>query len=321
MPPRSLDSPAPPPLVRSALRALGERQPVACGIALIVIGSAFFASMHGAVRFVSATVHPFEIAFFRNVFGFLVFTPMLARSGLMLLHTRRLGAHVGRGAINSCSMLAWFTALSLIPLADATALAMTGPLFVTMGAMFFLGETVRARRWIALGIGAAGTLVIIRPGFEEVGLGTLLVLFTALSVSGSKLIAKSLTRTDPTVTIVAYLTLTMMPITLVAALLVWRWPSLADLAWLAAIGVLGSGGHLCFIKAYTFADVSAVEPITFTRLIWAALIGYLVFAELPDSWVWIGGGMIVAATSYIAHREAAARHTAALHTNERHTES
>ncbi len=309
VPPRPLAALGATPLVRSALRALGERHPAFCGIALVVIGSAFFATMHGAVRLVSAGVHPFEIAFFRNVFGFLVFTPMLARSGLRLLHTRRLGAHVGRGAINSCSMLAWFTALSLIPLADATALALAGPLFVTLGAMFFLGETVRARRWIALGVGAVGTVVIIRPGLEEVSLGALLVLFTAFSVSGSKLIAKSLARTDSTVTIVAYLTLTMMPITLVAALLVWRWPSAAELAWLVAIGAVGSCGHLCFVKAYKFADLSAVEPITFTRLIWAALIGYLVFAELPDMGVWIGGGMIVAATSYIAHREAAARRT------------
>ena len=97
--------------------------------------------------------------------------------------------------------------------------------------------------------------------------------------------------------------------TLVAALFVWRWPSLAELAWLAAIGGVGTCGHLCFIKAYTFADVSAVEPITFTLLIWAALIGYLAFAEFPDLWVWTGGGMIVAATSYLAHREAAARRT------------
>ena len=145
-----------------------------CGIALIVIGSALFAAMHAGVRFVSAGVHPFEIAFFRNLFGFLVFTPMLVRSGPMMLYTRRLGAHLGRGAINSFSMLAWFTALSLIPLAEATALALTGPLFVTMGAIFFLGETVRARRWIALGVGAAGTMVILRPGFADVSFGAAL---------------------------------------------------------------------------------------------------------------------------------------------------
>jgi len=309
-----------PARVRSALHGLGQRQPAFCGIALVVIGSAFFASMHAAVRFISKELHPFEIAFFRNVFGFLVFMPILMRSGLVLLHTRRFGAHAVRGFINAGSMLAWFTALSLIPLADATALAMTGPLFVTLGAMFFLGEVVRARRWIALGVGVAGTLVIIRPGFEEVSLGALLVLFTALAVSASKLIAKSLSRTDSTTTIVAYLTLIMIPITLVAALFVWRWPSLLELAWLAAIGVTGSCGHLCFVKAYTFADVSAVEPITFTRLIWAALIGYLAFAEFPDVWVWVGGCLIVGATSYIAHREAAIRRTEALHANARRTD-
>jgi drug/metabolite transporter (DMT)-like permease len=297
------------PRIGAALRTLASRHPAFAGAMLIVVGTLFFASMHAVVRYVAATVHPFEIAFFRNVFGFLVFAPMLMRSGLVLLHTRRLGAHVTRGAINSCSMLAWFMALSLIPLADATALGLSGPLFVTLGAMFFLGETVRVRRWIALFVGAAGTLVIIRPGFEEVSPGALLVLFTALSVSASKLIAKSLARTDSTPTIVAYLTLTMMPITLIAALFVWRWPSFAELGWLAAIGALGSFGHLCFIQAYKLADVSAVEPITFTRLIWAALIGYLVFAEFPDTWVWTGGAMIAASTSYIAHREAVIRRT------------
>ena len=310
MPRPSLAQIARPAWVRSELHTLGERYPSFCGIALVVIGSAFFASMHAAVRFVSQDLHPFEIAFFRNVFGLLVFLPILMRSGLLMLHTSRIGAHFTRGIINASSMLAWFTALSVIPLADATSLALTGPLFVTMGAMLFLGETVRARRWIALVVGVAGTLVIIRPGFEEVSVGALLVLYTAVAVSASKLIAKSLSRTDATSTIVAYLTLIMTPITLVAALFVWRWPSLYELAWLAAIGITGSIGHLCFVKAYTFADVSAVEPVTFTRLIWAALIGYFAFAEVPDMWVWIGGGMIVASTSYIAHREAVVRRTA-----------
>jgi drug/metabolite transporter (DMT)-like permease len=298
----SLPQIAIPARIRSALASLGQRHPSFCGIALVVVGSAFFASMHAAVRFVSKDLHPFEIAFFRNLFGLLVFLPILMRSGLMLLHTQRIGAHVARGFINASSMLAWFTALSLIPLADATSLALTGPLFVTLGAMLFLGETVRARRWIALLVGVAGTVVIIRPGFVDVSIGSLLVLYTAIAVSGSKLIAKSLSRTDSTSTIVAYLTLIMMPITFVAALFFWRWPSPVELAWLVVIGVTGSIGHLCLVKAYFFADVSAVEPITFTRLIWAALIGYLAFAEVPHMWVWIGGGMIVGATSYIAHR-------------------
>ena len=118
---------------------------------------------------------------------------------------------------------------------------------------------------------------------------------------------KSLARTEGTATIVAYMSLLMTPITLIPALFVWQWPTAGQFALLAAIGGLGSLGHLCFVQAYKFADVSVVEPVIFTRLIWAALIGFLLFGEVPGVWVWIGGGTIVAATSYIARREAAGR--------------
>ncbi len=162
--------------VAAAEDSFAARNPTLLGIALVVVASALFAAMHASVRHVSGGMHPFEIGFFRNLFGFLVFVPMMARSGLKLLYTRRAPLHLFRGAINGGSMLCWFMALSLIPLADATALSLAGPLFVTLGAIFILGETVRRRRWIALGIGAIGTLIIVRPGFETISLGAMLVL-------------------------------------------------------------------------------------------------------------------------------------------------
>jgi drug/metabolite transporter (DMT)-like permease len=291
------------------LDRLGDRFPTACGIILVIAASGFFAAMHASVRYVSADMHPWEIGFFRNLFGFLVFAPIMLRSGLRLLLTRRLMLHAMRGTLNGASMLAWFTALSLMPLADATSLSLTGPLFVTLGAIFFLGETVRARRWLALGAGVVGTLIIIRPGVSDISLGTGLVLISAVLVAGSKLMAKSLSRTDGTITIVAYLSLVMTIVTFVPALFVWRAPTLTEIGWLAAIGALGSTGHLLVVRAYKYADVSAVEPVTFSRLVFAALAGYLVFGEIPGLWVWVGGGMIVAATTYIAHRETVAERT------------
>ena len=164
-------------------------------------------------------------------------------------------------------------------------------------------------------------LIILRPGFTELTPAMALPIVAALFMACAIMLVKTLSRSEAPFTMVLYMNLILTPLSLIPALFVWRWPSLTELAWLAAIGVIGSCGHLCFVKAYTFADVSAVEPITFTRLIWAALIGYLAFAEFPDLWVWTGGGMIVAATSYIAHREAAARRMHARQTNERPTKS
>jgi drug/metabolite transporter (DMT)-like permease len=284
----------------------GELYPTATGIMLVISASAFFACMHASVRYVSADMHPWEVGFFRNLFGFLVFAPVMLRSGIRLLRTDRLMLHVVRGSLNGVSMLCWFYALAVMPLADATSVSLTGPLFVTLGAIFFLGEKVRARRWIALGAGVVGTLIIIRPGVEEVSTGAMLVLASGVLVAGSKLIAKTLARTDGTMTIVAYLSLIMTIVTFIPALFVWQTPTVGELGWFALIGALGSTGHLLVIRAYKYADVSAVEPVTFSRLIFAALAGYLVFGEIPDLWVWVGGGVIVAATSYIAHRETVA---------------
>src|SRR5690606_4502526 len=170
----------------------------------MVLAAALFASMHGTVRLVSFELHPFVVAFFRNLIGFAVLLPLLMRGGAALFMTGRFGMHTVRAAINSVSMLMWFTALSMIPLAEATALSLTGPLFVTLGAIVAFGERVRAWRWVALGLGACGALLIIRPGFEAAHIGMLLAIGSAATAGISKLFAKSLTRTDDPTTIAAY---------------------------------------------------------------------------------------------------------------------
>ncbi len=269
----------------------------------MILASAFLAGMHGAVRHVSGELHPFIIAFFRNVFGFCVLLPWLMRIGIVAFRTDRFGLHAARGLLNGGSMLCWFTGLSLIPLADATALSLTSPLFATFGAVLVLGERIRFHRVVGMAVGAAGVIVILQPGFAEITLGAMLVVGSAGFVSGSKLIAKDLTRTDSTTTIVACLTLLMIPVTAAPAGFVWQTPNPEQLAMLALIGALGSCGHLCFVQAYRLADVGLVEPMVLFRLVWASLLGYLAFAEIPGPEVWIGGAMIVAATTYVARRE------------------
>ena len=281
--------------------------PTVRGIILAIASGAFFASMHGSVRLLSQDLDAMEIAFFRAFFGFLFFTTLLIRTRLSVLRTRRLPLHLLRGIFNGASLLLWFTALSMVPLGDATALSLVGPLFVALGAMLVLGERVRGPRWTALAIGFAGALIIVRPGFQEVNLGIIFVLVSMLFVTGSKLIAKSLSRTDQPSTIVAYLSLTMMVPSGVALIFVWQTPTIEQLLFMVLIGFLGSCGHLLLTTAYKIADISAVEPVVFARLVWAAIVGWFMFAEFPGLWVWIGGALVVAGSTWLARHEARGR--------------
>ena len=296
--------------LKNPIRMVEEMEsisPTVRGIILAIASGAFFATMHGSVRLLSRELDAMEIAFFRAFFGFVFFAPILLRSRLTVLRTSRLPLHMLRGLFNGASLLLWFTALSMVPLGDATALSLMGPLFVAMGAMFILGESVHGPRWVALVIGFAGALVIVRPGFQEINLGMILVLVSMLFVTCSKLIAKSLSRTDTPSTIVAYLSLTMMVPSGVALFFVWQTPTLTQLLFMVAIGFMGSCGHMLLTTAYKIADISAVEPVVFARLVWAAIVGWFMFAEFPGLWIWIGGALIVAASTWLARHESRER--------------
>jgi len=285
--------------------------PTARGIILAVASGAFFASMHGSVRLLSRDLDAMEIAFYRAFFGFVFFAPILLKSRLTVLRTSRFPLHMVRGVFNGASLLMWFTALSLVPLGDATALSLMGPLFVGLGAMFILGESVKGPRWTALAVGFAGALVIVRPGFQEINFGMVLIFLSMLCVTCSKLIAKSLSRTDQPTTIVAYLSLTMMVPSGIALVFVWQTPTIEQLFFMMVIGFLGSCGHMLLTTAYKIADISEVEPVVFARLVWAAIFGWFLFAEFPGIWVWLGGALIVTASTWLARHESCARRRAA----------
>ncbi len=279
--------------------------PTLLAVGYMLTAAACLAAMHGFVRMATTSfeMHPFVVAFFRNLIGFAVMVPILLRGGSGMFRTKRPGMHLLRGFLNAGSMLMWFYALSLIVLADATALTLTGPMFVALFAIMFLGERVGFWRWGAIIFCALGALCVIRPGFEEVSLGAMLTLGCVCLASLSKICAKKLTAIDSPATVAASVQLLMMIITLFPALFVWRWPNLEQFWILLVIGVLGGVGHYSFTRAYSIADISFAEPIVFTRMIWATAFGYFVFAEIPDIWTWIGAFLIVCATSTLAHRE------------------
>lgn len=286
------------------VRTAWRRAPAAARGALwLVVVAALTAILAGLVRKLSATVHPFEIAFFRNFFGLAFMSPWLLQAGIPGFRTRRLRLYVIRAVIAAVAMLTFFYALSIMPLANVIALAFTSPLFATAGAALFLGETVRVRRWTATVIGFCGAMVILRPGTEALTSGAVIVLVSAAAMAAAALMVKNLSRTEPAAHIVLYLALFMTPLTLIPALFVWTWPGWGDVFWLAALAAVATGGNAAIVKAFSEIDVSLVAAFDFIRLPFTAAVGFLFFAEIPDVWTWVGAAVIAAASIYIAQRE------------------
>jgi drug/metabolite transporter (DMT)-like permease len=263
-----------------------------------------FSVMNSLLRVVAGELDPLQMAFLRNLFSILFMMPWLWRNGLHALATARPSLHLWRAGFGLVAMYLWFFAIAYLPLAEAVALNFTVPLFATVGAALFLGETVRARRWSATAIGFFGVLVILRPGFEEVTMVTTLPILAALFMAISSLLVKKLASFDSPAAIVTIMTLILTPLSLVPALFVWRWPSGEALMMMIAVGGLATLAHLSFTRAYSLADASAVVPFDYMRLPFVALIAYVAFGELPDFWTWVGAGIIAASAIYITHREA-----------------
>lgn len=261
------------------------------------------AGMHATVRHLSPDIHAFEIGFFRNAIAALLILPLALRSGLSKLRTQNLRLHMLRAVIQLIALLLFFTALGVSPLALISALSFLAPLFTTLIAIFLLHERVRLRRWSALAFGFAGAMVVLQPGAQEIDPGALLAVGSSALWAVVPIIIKVMTRTDSNVTIVVYQSFLMTPLSLVPALFVWVWPTWEQLFWLTLIGAAGAFGQLAMTHALRLGEASLVMPLDFMRLVWATLLGYLVFVEIPDVWTWIGGSMIFSAAVYIASRE------------------
>ncbi len=273
------------------------------GILWMLVYAAIISGMHVCVRLMSEGMHPFEIAFFRNIFGLIAVVPWFVKMGFEPLKTGRIGLLTTRGALNTLCMLAFFTALGTTPLADVTALSFTAPIYATLFAIFWFREKIGIRRWVAIVIGFAGILIVLRPGFHTISLGHLLVLGSSLGWGMCLIIIKDLGRTESAVTITTYMSLIMAPLSFLPALYVWVTPTLEQLGWLLFLGTLGGAGQLAMTQSLRLADTHVVTPFDFSRLIFVSVLGYLLFDQVPDIFVWIGGAMIFAAIAFITYRE------------------
>ena len=273
----------------------------------MLAATAVLTCMHATVRHVSDGMHSFEIVFFRNLFGLVAILPLALRAGIGSLKSRQPGLQLLRSAFGLVAMFTWFYALSVVPIAQATALSFTSVIFGSIGAALLLGERMRLRRWSAVLAGFAGTLVILRPGFGDVDPAALIVVLSSLCWAGALLTVKRLSATDSVVCIVTWNSILLTVLSLPLAIPVWVTPSTEQLLWLSLIGLLATLGHLAMTGAFKASDATVVFPVDYTRLLWATVIGYLAFGEIPDIWTWIGGTIIFASTTYISYREATLR--------------
>jgi drug/metabolite transporter (DMT)-like permease len=260
--------------------------------------------MNVLIRVAAQTMHPFEVAFFRCLFGLVLLLPWIVRSGPTLWRSRNSGFYLLRGGVGLISMVTWFYGITVVPLATATAVNFTAPLFATLAAALVLHEDVRFRRWSAVALGFLGVLVIMRPGGQRLDANLLILLLSAATAAMNNITVKFLARSEPPSRIVAMFMIYLTPLSLIPALFVWQWPDPSTFGALVGLGCLGTIAHLSVARALATADASACAPFEFARLPFAALIGFLWFGEVTDVWTWLGAAIIAGSSVYVAYREA-----------------
>ena len=262
-----------------------------------------FVGVTVAVRYLGTSMNPVQAAFIRYCFGIVLILPLLSRAGVMSLDRDRLGFHALRGLVHGGGVILWFLAMSRIPISEVTALGFTTPIFVTLGAAVFLSERLKPYRVAAVLLGFIGALLILRPGLRVIDIGALAQLGAAPLFACSYLMAKSATRREASSLIVVLLSVFCTLTLALPALLVWRTPTLDELLLLGLTALLATSGHYCMTRALEAAEVSAVQPFTFLQLVWATILGLILFDETPDVWIWIGGAVIVGSATWMAQQE------------------
>jgi drug/metabolite transporter (DMT)-like permease len=265
-------------------------------------------AMMAAARQLSLDSMPtHEVAFFRGLIGVLVMLPWLfltLRREPAILRPADWKLLLFRNTLSVVGILFWFMALGGIPISDVVAVQFTHPLFVVIGAALILRERVGIWRWSAVAIGAAGALIIIRPGYLPANPLVYAVLISAMMNGGVQLVTKHIAGRVSGAVMVFYMNLLILPVTLPFAWANWAWPSLADLPWVVAVGLFGTLAHVFLARAMKAADASLVGPVDFMRLPIAASFGWILFSEFSDLATWIGALIIIAASLFIARREA-----------------
>ena len=288
--------------------------PALLAVLFMVLSGIFATTMHCLIRFATEDSHPFEVAFFRTIFVLLIFLPVVIKNGIASLKSNNVKMQSYRAVVGSIAMLCMFYGLSITELAKATALMFTVPIFATILAIFFLKEIVGIRQWIAMLVGFSGAIIVLRPDIE-LGFGPLLILCASMMWSASMLMAKKLTQTDTTVSITFWQATGLIPATFILAIQVWEWPTLQQIIMFLFIAVAGTLVHWFLNEALKRADITALLPLDYLRLIWSVSLGFIFFNEIPHVGLWLGSALILGASTYIGIRQAKKKEQLSTNTN------
>ena len=268
----------------------------------LLTGGLFATVMITGIKFAGQRLPVLEILFMRQLFLFIMLTPILAREFPGAFRTKRLKLHFTRCAVSIVAMVTGFTAIVHLPLAEATAISFSRALFATVLAVLILKELVGIRRWGATLVGFLGVLIIVQPSSDGINAYALLAIISAALVSCNLIMTKKLTTTEKPKTIMAYhaglLTIAY------AGPCWWLWvePTWPEVGLIIGLAGLMSAVQYCIIRGYRDAEASAAQPLEYVRLLYAAAIGFLVFAEIPTTWTWVGAALIIASSLYTMKR-------------------
>jgi drug/metabolite transporter (DMT)-like permease len=274
------------------------------GALWLVSGGFIFTSTSAMIRLLSQQIDSVQTAFFRAVISVILLLPLIASGRVKPWLSKRLKGHFWRTLMGTTSMVLGFYAVSLLPLADATAIAFSQPMFSVVVAALIAGEKVRWRRWSATVIGFAGVLVMVRPGEGSLQLGALVALANAATVAVSILLVKRLSDSETPLMILTQFAIFSTLFLALPAIWVWRWPDLWG--WVLAVGIALSAtvGQYFWVQAFKAGEMSAVAPFEYMRLPFAVFMGWLIWGEMPVVWTYVGAAIVIASALYIAHREA-----------------
>lgn len=281
--------------------------PVVRGMLWMAATGLLFIMLNTTMKKLSHELDPWLVGFLRYLLGVAVILGPALRHGAGTLWPKAPGLQFLRGLFHAGGMMLWFAALPMVTLAELTAIGFSGPIFICLGAVLFLHERMSGARWAAVTLGFAGVLIVLRPwqagGFAGVSPGMLMMLGSAPIFAGSFLVAKALTRRDRSEVVVLWQHIWVSVLLGGFALAYWTAPSPSQWALLVLCGILGAGGHYCMVRAFRVADISAVQTVKFLELVWAAILGWIVFGTAPAGATVAGGVVILTATLVLARHE------------------
>ena len=245
----------------------------------------------------------FTVGFLRFFFGLLFITPIIIQSNFKIYNTINFKLHILRCIINVPMMIFGFAALTYIPLEQIKAIGFLSPILVVILSVIFLGERIYLIRTFSLILGFIGTLIILRPGFIEINIGVYMVLASALLWSCVIIITKFMSKNDSAMTILTFQYTFVTLFTLPLAIIYWNNPSFISLIYTLLAAIVGTVLHLCINNAYKLSDLSIIQPVWFTQLVFASFLGFIIFGSLPDFFTWIGAILVFISVLIITYRE------------------